>query len=113
MKFSKTSIAMACWLASTASAFAPAFVSQQLSRTTTRPAAMSRLFLFDKLFSTSAKSSQYPVYADESVMSQKNHGTSDKPVQSNLRWNCDFSTADRICNFNRHYAEYAGMYSDV
>jgi hypothetical protein len=25
-------------------------------------------------------------------------------VQKNLRWGCDFETADRICNFNRHYA---------
>jgi hypothetical protein len=42
--------------------------------------------------------------AEEEVMSQKGHGTSEKPVQKNLRWNCDFETADRICNFNRHYA---------
>jgi hypothetical protein len=107
MKFTKTTITMALWIASTASAFAPSVVSQQLARST-GPAASSRLFLFDKLFSTSAKNSQYPVMADESVMAPKKHGTSDKPVQSNLRWNCDFQTADRICNFNRHYAEYAG-----
>ena len=53
-----------------------------------------RLFLFDKLFSTSTDS-KYPVMAEESVMSQKAHGTSEKPVQKNLRWNCDFDTADR------------------
>ena len=103
---------MALWITSTASAFAPAFVSQQLSRAA-RPAASSRLFLFDKLFSTSAKNSQYPVLADEAVMAPKKHGTSDKPVQSNLRWSCDFETADRICNFNRHYAEYAGYWTST
>ena len=27
-----------------------------------------------------------------------------------MRWNCDVQTADRICNFNRHYAEYAGYW---
>ena len=43
-------------------------------------------------------------------MSEKAHGTSEEPVQKNLRWNCDFETADRICNFNRHYAEYAGYW---
>ena len=48
--------------------------------------------------------------ADESVMSQKAHGTSEKPVMKDLRWNCDYETADRICNFNRHYAEYAGYW---
>ena len=48
--------------------------------------------------------------ADEDVMSQKSHGTSEKPVQKNLMYNCDYDTADRICNFNRHYAEYAGYW---
>jgi len=37
--------------------------------------------------------------ADESVMAPKQHGTSAKPVQAKLRWNCDYETADRICNF--------------
>ena len=49
----------------------------------------------------SSKAGQLPVMAEEEVMSQKAHGTSEKPVQKNLRWNCDFNTADRICNFNR------------
>jgi len=43
-------------------------------------------------------------------MDQKAHGTSEKPVQKELRWKCDFDTADRICNFNRHYAEFAGYW---
>jgi len=47
---------------------------------------------------------------DESLMSPKAHGTSPVPVQQNLRWSCDFSTSDRICNFNRHYAEHAGYW---
>jgi peptide methionine sulfoxide reductase MsrB len=29
-------------------------------------------------------------------------------VQQNLRWNVNRKTADRICNFNRHYAEQSG-----
>ena len=33
------------------------------------------------------------------------------PVQENLRWGCDRETADRICNFNRHYAEHSGYFS--
>ena len=44
-------------------------------------------------------------------MSPKAHGTSEVPVQKNLRWECDYDTADRICNFNRHYAEHAGYWT--
>uniref|UniRef100_A0A7S3Q0P8 Uncharacterized protein n=1 Tax=Chaetoceros debilis TaxID=122233 RepID=A0A7S3Q0P8_9STRA len=47
---------------------------------------------------------------DESIMSKKAHGTSNTPVQENLRWECDGETADRICNFNRHYAESSGYW---
>ena len=61
--------------------------------------------------SNSKTDSKYPIIADESVMDQKAHGTSDKPVMKNLRWNCDWDTADRICNFNRHYAEHAGYWT--
>jgi len=64
------------------------------------------------LHSTSAMSAQkLPVMAAEEAMSQKKHGTSEKSVMSDLRWKCDFETADRICNFNRHYAEYAGYWT--
>jgi peptide methionine sulfoxide reductase MsrB len=31
-------------------------------------------------------------------------------VQQNLRWDCDWELADRICNFNRHYAERSGYW---
>jgi peptide methionine sulfoxide reductase MsrB len=107
MKFSKTSIAMSLWIASSASAFAPSVVSRSIHS--------SRLGLgvFDKLFGSSTSSPEYPIYADESVMSQKQHGTSEKPVQQNLRWACDYETADRICNFNRHYAEFAGYWTST
>lgn len=48
---------------------------------------------------------------DESIMEAKDHGTSKVPVQNNLRWKCDRKLADRICNFNRHYAENSGYWS--
>ena len=47
---------------------------------------------------------------DESIMSKKSHGTSNVPVQKDLRWGCDRKVADRICNFNRHYAEHSGYF---
>jgi len=72
-------------------------------------ASTSRLNLLNKLFG-SAPTAGLPILAEESVMSEKAHGTSEKPVQKKLRWNCDNETADRICNFNRHYAEYAGYW---
>ena len=43
-------------------------------------------------------------------MSPKAHGTTPHPVQVKLRWNTDRGTADRICSFNRHYAESPGYY---
>ena len=135
-----------------------------LTKSVTRSTNMQRN-LFGKLFSVNT--SEYPIMAEEAVMSQKAHGTSEKPVQKDLRWKCDFDTAvslkreeeeivrvcgsflfclsfnpsfvlstvsstsplclicamssqfmylicthlqDRICNFNRHYAEYAGYW---
>lgn len=91
---------------------ASAFVSPH-SGARSAVGAPTSLALFDKLFSTGADSitGKLPILADESVMSQKAHGTSEKPVQSKLRWNCDVSTADRICNFNRHYAEFSGYWT--
>jgi hypothetical protein len=73
----------------------------------------TRLRFFDKLFSAASgdtSTKKYPVMAGEELMKPKSHGTSDKSVMKDLRWNCDFETADRICNFNRHYAEYAGYW---
>merc|ERR1711862_176491 len=64
-----------------------------------------------KSFSGVATDQKLPITCGEEVMSQKGHGTSEKPVQKDLRWNCDFETADRICNFNRHYAEHAGYWA--
>mmetsp|Transcript_25955 Transcript_25955/g.47064 ORF Transcript_25955/g.47064 Transcript_25955/m.47064 type:complete len:179 (+) Transcript_25955:362-898(+) len=53
------------------------------------------------------------VMGKESIMSKKAHGTSHVPVQSNLRWNVDQEVADRICNFNRHYAEHSGYFQGI
>ena len=51
---------------------------------------------------------ELPIKCGEEVMSEKAHGTTDKPCQQNLRYGCDFETADRICCYNRHYAEHSG-----
>jgi hypothetical protein len=59
---------------------------------------------------TSTTITRYPLIGSNSIMSKKAHGTSEKPVQANLRWNVDSALADRIVNFNRHFAEYAGYF---
>jgi len=43
----------------------------------------------------SAGAGMYPIVGEESIMSPKEHGTSKKPVQKDLKWNCDYETADR------------------
>lgn len=48
------------------------------------------------------------VMGDEYLMTPKDHGTYDEPVQMNLRWGCDRKLADEICNFNRKGAEDQG-----
>ena len=53
-------------------------------------------------------SGEYPILADESIMNKKSHGSCAKPVQANLKYGCDTATADRICCYNRHYAEHSG-----
>lgn len=52
----------------------------------------------------------YPKIGPETIMARKAHGTSSTPVQETLRYGCDFKTADRICNYNRHFAEHAGYF---
>ena len=48
------------------------------------------------------------VMGSEDIMAPKAHGTCTQPVQHDLRFGCDAKTADRICCFNRHYAEHSG-----
>jgi len=50
------------------------------------------------------------VPGDESIMRQKAHGTSETPVQQDLRWDVDVDQADNICNFNRRFAEFSGYW---
>ena len=50
----------------------------------------------------------YPIVGPETIMSKKSHGTCPEPVQHDLRFGCDYNLADRICCFNRHYAEQSG-----
>ncbi|KAL7569839.1 hypothetical protein ACA910_008508 [Epithemia clementina (nom. ined.)] len=43
-------------------------------------------------------------------MAPKKHGTSETPVQKSLKWGVSRRMADRICNYNRHWAEPSGYF---
>ena len=58
-------------------------------------------------------SSQFPFRGDESIMTPKDHGTSSSPVQSKLKYGVDLKLADRICNYNRRWAENAGYFQST
>lgn len=53
---------------------------------------------------------RYPLRGSENIMKRKGHGRFSAPVHNPLRWGCDHKTADRICNCNRHLAEYWGYF---
>lgn len=53
------------------------------------------------------------VFGDESLMSQKGHGTSAVPVQEELRYGVSGKLADKISNFNRHFAEFGGYFQST
>ena len=52
-------------------------------------------------------------FADEDIMRQRGHGTSEIPVQEDLMYGVDRKLADRICNYNRHFAEQAGYFKST
>lgn len=54
-----------------------------------------------------------PKFSDESIMSPKGHGTSAQAVQDDLMYGVDRKLADKICNFNRHFAESGGSYKNT
>jgi len=52
-------------------------------------------------------------YGDEDIMSPKEHGTSANPVQSDLLYGTNNKLADKISNFNRHFAENGGYFQST
>ena len=84
-----------------------------VDRSTRRGARSSTLVALGGLFEMLNPKKSFTgdcVMGEESIMAPKEHGTSAKPVQSKLRWACKDDLADRICSYNRHYAENAGYW---
>ena len=52
-------------------------------------------------------------FGGEDIMSAKAHGTSATPVQENLRFGVSNKLADKICNYNRHFAENSGYFRET
>jgi peptide methionine sulfoxide reductase MsrB len=52
-------------------------------------------------------------FGNDDIMSAKVHGTSNVPVQENLRFGVSNKLADKICNFNRHFAEAGGSFRET
>jgi len=50
------------------------------------------------------------VYGSDDIMSQKEHGTTAASVQENLRYGVPRKLADKICSFNRVFAEMGGYF---
>lgn len=50
------------------------------------------------------------LYGDDDIMSKKEHGTTSLPVQENLRYGVSRKLADKICSFNRMFAEMGGYF---
>lgn len=46
-----------------------------------------------------------PVYGEERIMSQKMHGTCMNPPMPVLKFGVDHETVDKMCCFNRKFAE--------
>ena len=50
------------------------------------------------------------VYGSDDIMSPKAHGTTSMPVQEGLRYGVSRNLADKICSFNRAFAEMGGYF---
>ena len=97
--------------ASTSSAFN--FAASSVDRSARRGTRSTQLVALGGLFEmlNPKKTFAAPcVMGEESIMAPKDHGTSTKPVQAKLRWGCKADLADRICSYNRHYAESGGYW---
>lgn len=75
------------------------------------PSTCSHYAIVNDNRSNLLKVTKYPVYGPDAIMNRKRHGTSDVPVQEDLRWNIPRDVADQICNFNLGVAENPGTLS--
>jgi len=128
---SRLSHPLNCWLPNPSNQPVPASIVQMIGETGSEPstsnsrskrsllisgsgfAALAAYGLSTAATRFAAAAGGFPILGGEEVMSKKAHGTSISPVQSLLRWSVDVKLADRICNFNRNWAEQAGYWTST
>ncbi|KAJ3204254.1 hypothetical protein HDU83_002546 [Entophlyctis luteolus] len=52
----------------------------------------------------------FPVIGDESIMDKKENGSCAVPPMKDLLFGVSYEVTNRICCFNRHYAEHSGYF---
>lgn len=84
-----------------------------MSSSSSRASAFDPISFFSPVPTASASSSSPIVYSDDSIMEKKEHGTTSRALDpSKLQYNVDPSLANKICSFNRHFAEPAGSFEN-
>jgi peptide methionine sulfoxide reductase MsrB len=76
-------------------------------------ATLAGLFSGDKANAAVTPGGRIQYGKDEDIMYQKAHGTSNAPVQSDLLYGVSNKLADKICNYNRHFAEMGGYFQST
>jgi len=99
------------WILVLALSPATALIAGAAPKTGARRTSLISANLLDALMGKQSFSAPVVMGTEEMMGDKgKGHGTSPVPIQKDLRWKCDVETANRICNFNRHYAEYGGFW---
>ena len=73
-------------------------------------ASLLPLFTVANPSSASANEKGPIVYGSDDIMSKKDHGTTAASVQEDLRYGVSRKLADKICSFNRVFAENGGYF---
>ena len=73
-------------------------------------ASLLPLFTVANPSSASANEKGPIVYGSDDIMSKKDHGTTAASVQEDLRYGVSRKLADKICSFNRVFAEMGGYF---
>jgi hypothetical protein len=85
-------------------------LTSAVSARSTPSAFVSGAKAFQSTSLNAAPDQKLPVMAEESIMAPKAHGSSEKAVMKDLKWDCDYNTADKICNFNRCVYSFIHIY---
>lgn len=66
-----------------------------------------------KYFKQQGIKKKLPIICEDNLMEEKNYGTCSNHLQKSLRWGGDIQLSDKICCFNRDYAEPNGYWKST